>query len=73
MLSIQVPCFIVARAPHFLIQLRARGCIISWLLISVAVSLSVFWVYCVTIMICLIGNQDKGYMGLVFAFFFVRC
>lgn len=73
MLSIQVPCFSVARAPHFLIQLRARGCIIYWLLISVAVILSVFWVYCVTIMICLIGNQDKGYMGLVFAFFFVRC
>lgn len=59
-LSIQVPCFSVARALYFLIQLRARGCIFYWLLNSVAVILSMFWVYCVTIMIGFIGIGTKA-------------
>jgi hypothetical protein len=52
--------------------MRARGCIFYWVLLnSVAVILSTFWVYCVTVMICLLGIRTKA-MGFVFAFFFVR-
>lgn len=52
-----------------LIQMRARSCIIYWVLLnSVAVILSMFWVYCVTIMICLLGIRAKGYESCICLF-----
>lgn len=60
---------VLSPALHFLIQMEARGCIIYWpLLNSLTVILSMFWVCCVTMMICLMEVSGQRF----FAFFFLR-